>query len=81
MLETELAYFEAHKTELLKQYAEQFVLIKGDKLIGAYPAEAIAYAEGLKKFGNQPMLIKKVVKDQEAANVPALTLGLLDADT
>lgn len=79
-LEKELKYFEEHKDELLKHYEGQFVLIKDDQLVGAFTTEEEAYQAGLEKFGNQPFLIKKVTKEEEVVQLPALTLGLLHAD-
>ena len=56
-LEKELKYFENQKAELLKHHENQFVLISGDQLAGAFTTEAEAYQAGLQKFGNQPFLM------------------------
>jgi len=79
ILDQELKYFEDHKDELLKHYENQFVLIKDNSLVGAFTTEAEAHQAGIQKFGNQPFLIKKVVKEEEITHIPALTLGLLHA--
>jgi hypothetical protein len=76
MLEKELAYLESHKKELLAHHLGQYVLIKGNELVGAYTTESEAYTVGLKKFGNQPMLIRKIVEDEPFTSVPSITLGL-----
>jgi hypothetical protein len=81
ILDKELKYFEDHKDELLKHYESLFVLIKDDSLVGAFTTEAEAYQAGIRKFGNQPLLIKRVAQEEEIAYFPALTLGLLQART
>lgn len=81
MLDEELKYFTEHKEELLKHYENQFVLIKGDTLIGAFTTEAEAYQAGVQRFGNQPFLIKKVAKEEELVHFPAFSLGLLHANS
>ncbi len=62
-LETELAYFEANKAEYQKNYPGKFVLIKGTEFAGDFTSQAEAYEVGLKRFGNQPFLIKHVTDD------------------
>lgn len=78
-LEKELRYFEAHKAELLKHHENQFVLIKGEQLVGAFTTPQEAYQAGIQQFGNQPFLIKQVTKEDVTAYFPALTLGLIHA--
>jgi hypothetical protein len=76
-LQTELEYFQKHKQEYLKLYKNQFVLIKGDEFAGAFTTEAEAYKAGLKRFGNEPFLIKQVLDGDEAVSYPALTVGVI----
>jgi hypothetical protein len=78
-LETELAYFNRRKDELVRDHAGQYVLIKGEELVGAFPTEAQAYEAGLERFGNQPFLIKRAAVEEQAANYLALRFGLLHA--
>jgi len=78
-LERELEYFNTRREELISHYEGQFVLIKGDSLLGSFTTEAEAYEEGLKQLGNQPFLIKQVTKEEEIDRLPALVLGLLNA--
>lgn len=78
-LEKELAYFNAHREELVSHYEGQFVLIKDDSYLGSFTTEAEAYEEGLKRLGNQPFLIKRVTKKEEFDRAPALVLGLINA--
>jgi len=78
-LKKELEYFNRQREELISHYEGQFVLIKGDSLLGSFTTEAEAYEEGLKQLGNQPFLIKQVTKEEEIDRLPALVLGLLNA--
>ncbi len=80
VLERELAYFSAHKDELLENHEGQFVLVKDETLVGAFTTEKEAYEAGLERLGNQPFLIKRVVREEdETAHFPALVLGVLHA--
>ncbi|TMA36010.1 MAG: hypothetical protein E6J79_13985 [Deltaproteobacteria bacterium] len=78
-LREELAYFEEQKPELLKHHLGQFVLIKGRELLGTFTKLEEAYAEGVRRLGNVPMLIKQVVPEEPVHHVPAFTHGLLRA--
>lgn len=78
-LDKELKYFESKKSEFLKTYENQFVLIKGEKLIGSFTTPAEAYKKGVEVYGNEPFLIKQVLKTESAADLPALTVGVINA--
>lgn len=71
ILQKELNYFNEHRHEWLKTYENQFAIIKDERLIGTYTAEAEAYKAGLEKIGNQPFLIKQVVKEDKEISYPA----------
>lgn len=77
-LQTELEYFQRHRQEYLKLYKNQFVLIKGEEFAGAFTTEAEAYKAGLDRFGNEPLLIKQVLDNDETVSYPALTVGVLN---
>ncbi len=77
-LQTELNFYQKNKQEYLKLYKGQFVLIKGEKLVGAYTTDAEAYKAGLEQFGNQPFLIKQVLEDDTQVSYPALTVGAIN---
>jgi len=79
VLQVELAYFERIKPDLLKHHLGQFALIKGEVLVGTFTKREEAYEEGVKRFGNVPMLIKQVVTEEPVQQIPALMHGLLNA--
>lgn len=48
-LEKEFKYYLEHQEELLKEYAGKFLVIKGQKVLGVYDTEIIAYQEAQKE--------------------------------
>ena len=81
MLEREIQYFEDHRGELLAKHRHQFVLIKGDQLIGAFQTNEEALSEGARLFGLDSYLVRQVEESEEPVTIPALTLGILGANT
>ena len=81
MLEREIEYFEAHRDELLEKYRHQFVVIKSSELIGAFSTVEEALSEGARRFGLEPFLVRRVAGTEEPISIPALTLGILGANT
>ena len=78
-LQTELAYFDSIKDELLKHHEGKFALIVGTDLLGIFDSAEAAYTAGLEKRGNVPMLIKQITRGELTESVPAMTLGLMGA--
>ena len=81
MLEKERQYFTEHRAELLARYPDKFVVIKDTELVGAFNTIEEALAEGARRFGLQPFLVRRVTESDETINIPALTLGILRADS
>ena len=65
---TELATFKAKLPELLPREGE-FVLIKGQDVVGIYPTLREALEAGAETFGEEPALIKKIAR-AESTNSP-----------
>ena len=82
MLEKERQYFSEHHAEFLSRYLGRVVLIKGEELSGAFNTIEEALAEGARRFGLTPFLVREVsgVEEKEI-KIPALALGLLRADS
>jgi len=80
-LAMELEYFHAHRGELVASYRGKFALIKGGELIGAFDTDENAYRAGVARFGNTPLLIRRITAEDEdqPARFPALTVGLIRA--
>lgn len=79
MLDTELAYYKAHKNEWLQSHRDRFVLVKGEQLIGTFDTQEQALRAGARLYGLDSFLIRRVTESDELASVPALTLGLIGA--
>lgn len=78
-LEQERACYEAHEPEWTVVHRGTFVVVKGDRLLGAYASIEEALAAGAATFGSQSFLIRKVGEVRTEVNIPALTRGLLRA--
>ncbi|HUY58273.1 MAG TPA: hypothetical protein VMV16_01060 [Solirubrobacteraceae bacterium] len=78
-LEPENNYFDTHRAELLKQHRNEFVLIHGDDVIGAYATFDAAYTAGVQALGIEPFLVRQVLDREPPAQFPALMLGMLSA--
>lgn len=63
-LETELAYFNEIRADLVAEHLGQFALVKGRELVDIYPSYQAALDEALALFGTQPFLIKEIREDE-----------------
>ncbi|HXB20117.1 MAG TPA: hypothetical protein VNV88_01990 [Candidatus Solibacter sp.] len=62
-VETEL--YETHKTEWLQNHRDQFVVVKGNELLGFFHEFHVAYYAGVEKYGtNTDFLVKRVVPQE-----------------
>ena len=57
----------------------RWAVIHGEELIGVFDSFEEAYSAGIKGTGSEEFLVKRILKTDEQASVPALTLGLLNA--
>jgi len=82
MLEKELKYFQDHLDEWLKTKEGMFVLIKDEEVVGFFARIEDALSESANLWGQESFLVKKIEKKTaEPIYIPALTLGILHADT
>ena len=72
MLEQEIKYFTDHLSEWLERHSGKFTLIKEQELIGFFDTIELALADGARRFGLQPFLVRRVIETQETINIPAL---------
>ena len=79
ILKEEIEYFNLMLAEWLQHYEGQYALVKDHKLFGTFTTEVEAYKEGVKLFGNNPFLIKKIERAEKLEKLPALTLGIIRA--
>lgn len=78
-LEKEIAAFERAKESLLQNHNGKFALFKGDDFLGAFDSAENAYSEGVKRFGKQEFLVRKVAEREEVYTNKSLFLGLMNA--
>jgi len=78
-LEKEIQFFEQHRSEWITHYEGKFALVVCVELVGTFDTSEAAYEVGVERFGNVPMLIKQIVREDSVACIPALTLGLICA--
>jgi hypothetical protein len=64
-LAEELETFEARRAELVGMANGQFALIHKSELVGTYQSEQDAIAEGYRRFGNVPFLVKQISTHDE----------------
>jgi hypothetical protein len=60
-LEHEAALFKKHAEEWRKKHLGEFVLIKGDEIVGFYPSLEKAFTVGTGRFGLEPFLVQQIV--------------------
>ena len=70
VLEQELKTFEENRDNLLAESEGKFVLIHDGKVTAVYDSKGDALAEGFKRFGNVPFLVKHVLKLENAVSQP-----------
>jgi hypothetical protein len=69
----EIATYRARLPELLA-HEGQFVLIKGDQVIGFFDDEWEALREGRRRFGLVPLLVKQIAAHERVVYIPNVVL-------
>lgn len=69
-LQRELETFRARLPELMDKDAGRFVLIHGEDVAGIWTDKEKALAEGYRRFGLEPFLVKKIILDETPLLVP-----------
>lgn len=75
----ELDAFARMRTKLLDTYEGKFALIHAETLAGAYESAENAYTAGVKAFGEEPFLVKQIVREDAVYTNHALANGLIHA--
>lgn len=78
-LEVEYKFFKSKRREWLEHYRNKYVLVKGEELVDVFSSLDDAYRDGLRRFGNQSFLVKKVTGEDSKEKIPVLVLGLIHA--
>jgi hypothetical protein len=69
----EIATYRSRLPELLAHEGE-FVLIKGDQVIGFFDDSSAALREGDRRFGLVPLLVKKIAAVEPVIYIPNVVL-------
>jgi hypothetical protein len=69
----EIATYRSRLPELLAHEGE-FVLIKGDQVIGFYSDQSEAIREGYRRFGLVPLLVKRITAIEPVVYIPNVVL-------
>lgn len=76
VLEQELSTYADRKCTLLLNAEGKYVLICGDDVAGTFDTDHDAMAEGYRRFGNVPFLVKQVTKVERPINFVTDILGI-----
>lgn len=77
-LDNEIKFFEAHRLEWIKEHEGQFALIR-DGVVHFFDTDEEAYVAGLELWGEVPMLIKRVQKEDAQDGSLSLMYNLVHA--
>ncbi len=80
-LETERKYLDSHKDELLKQYGGKILVICGEQVTGAFDTIEEALQGAVTQHGLNSVLVRRPSEAQIEFSAPALTLGILSANS
>jgi len=80
-LETELKYLDSHKEELLLKYGGKVLVISGQEVLGAFDTIEDALKSAVTQRGLGNVLIRRPSEAQIEFTAPALTLGILHANS
>jgi hypothetical protein len=75
-LETELRYFQEHRTDLLVSSEGKFALVKGESLIGVFDSEDDAIRHGYQNLGNVSFLVKQITEADIPLSFASFHLGV-----
>jgi hypothetical protein len=71
ILQVESDTFRRELPRLLAEHAGEYVLIKGDQVVGFWKTEDDAYDAGCERFAPEPFFVKKVQAFEKPVNVLA----------
>jgi hypothetical protein len=80
VLDSELKVYEANINKWKGEHRGEYVVIRGQDVLGFFPSENDALSAGSGTYGLKPFLVRKVGQTMQEMKAPALTLGMLFAD-
>lgn len=76
ILDIELKTYDQQRGHLLGTAEGKFVLIRNDQIVGVYDTKTDAIAEGYRRFGNVPFLVKQIIKVEAPQNFVSSLLAV-----
>jgi hypothetical protein len=80
VLKKERKLFARHQNEWGEAHPGKFVLVKGGNLVGVFDSADAAVTDGIRRFGCESFLVRNVFEREEEIRIPALMLGLINAN-
>lgn len=74
-LAQEIVCYETNRAKLVEDHPNQYVLIKGDKIVGFFDSEGDAIRAGHEKFGVDPFLVRLCVESTAPVLFTSLYVG------
>ncbi|HEX9005442.1 MAG TPA: hypothetical protein VGB07_36380 [Blastocatellia bacterium] len=81
MLEKEREVYSQNFSEWLTQHSDKFVVIIGEEVIGFYNTIEEALSMGAQRVGLNPFLVREIKQTPTEVYIPALSLGILNANS
>ena len=76
LLEEEISFYDSKKDELIRDHINRHLLIKGSELIGSFETRDQAIAEGYRRYGPGPFLVRLTGEDTPVGYVPTIASGI-----
>ena len=61
MLEGEFSYYRKHQSEFVKEHLGEFVVVRGNEVLGFYKSEAEAFEQTAKKYQPGTYLVEPCI--------------------
>ena len=78
-LETELKTHQQRRDHLPGTAEGKFVLLRNQEVVGVYDSKMDAIAEGYRRFGHVPSLVKQILRIETPQNFVSNLLGISSA--
>ena len=77
LLAAEITFLRQNRNRLIRKYNSLYLLIKGVEVVNSFENETDAIAEGVRKFGQGPFLVRRPQDRTQTFFNPAVSLGLM----
>ena len=81
MLEEELEYYERNLSDWLNHHPGKFVAVVGQDVLGFFDTIDDALQAGARQVGLGSFLVRRIQEVEENVSIPALSLGIIYADS